>query len=193
MPTARTEPMALKATIYKALVHLADMDRNVYRDEEVTLARHPSETDVRVMVRLLVYALNLPESDDDGTLTFAKDLWEADEPALWLKDLTGRVTHWIELGQPEEKRLNRLLSKATHVSVYAFNSNAAAWWTAMQGSLDHARNLTVWQIPAEQGKELGALAERSLEVDVTVQEGAIWMGVGKQSVEVGLVRLFGKS
>jgi len=144
------------------------------------------------MIRLLVYALNLPGSDDDGVLTFAKDLWEADEPALWLKDLTGRVRHWIEIGQPEEKRLNRLLSRADKISVYAFNSNASAWWTAMQGAMDRARNLTVWQIPVEQGKQLGLLAERSVELDVTVQEGATWMGAGNVSVEVGLVRLFGK-
>jgi uncharacterized protein YaeQ len=95
--------MALKATIYKALVHLADMDRNVYRDEEVTLARHPSETDVRVMVRLLVYALNLPESDDDGVADLRQGPVGSGRACAWLKDLTGRVTHWIELGQPEEK------------------------------------------------------------------------------------------
>ena len=85
--------MALKATIYKANLQIADMDRNVYVDHAATIARHPSETDERMMIRLLALALNLPADDKHGTLEFAKDLWETDEPALWHKDLTGQIVH----------------------------------------------------------------------------------------------------
>src|SRR3954453_4408305 len=97
--------MALKATVFKARIQLADMDRSVYRDLEVTLARHPSETDERMMVRLLVYALNVPADTDDGGLEFAKGLWDPDEPWLGPRDLTGQIVHWIEVGQPDERRL----------------------------------------------------------------------------------------
>ena len=99
--------MALKATIFKARVQLADMDRGVYADHALTMARHPSETDERMMMRLLAFALNVPADDHDGTLEFAKGLSDTDEPDLWHRDLTGRIVHWIEIGQPDDKRLLR--------------------------------------------------------------------------------------
>ena len=95
--------MALKATVFKATLQLADMDRNLYGDHGVTLARHPSETDERMMVRLLAYALQVPADPLNGALAFAKGLWDPDEPELWQKDLTGRIVHWIDIGQPDER------------------------------------------------------------------------------------------
>jgi len=92
--------MALKATIFKAQFQLADMDRRNYADHAVTLARHPSETDERMMVRLLAFALHVPVDTAHGTLEFAKGLWDPDEPELWHKDLTGQIVHWIDVGQP---------------------------------------------------------------------------------------------
>ena len=109
--------MAIKATIYKAKVQLADMDRNCYRDQDVMIARHPSETDERMLVRLLAFALSLPTNDEQGSLEFAKDMWNADEPALWRKDLTGEIKHWIEVGQPDDKRLLQASSRSGWVSV----------------------------------------------------------------------------
>src|SRR6187431_3153068 len=107
--------MAIKATIYKASVQLADMDRNHYGDYEVTIARHPSETDERMLVRLLAFALNVPANEDRGALEFAKDMWDSDEPGLWQKDLTGQLVHWIEIGQPDDKRLLRAASRSGRV------------------------------------------------------------------------------
>ena len=99
----------------------------------LTLARHPSETDERMMVRLLAFALNVPADDHDGTLEFAKGMWEPDEPELWQKDLTGRLVHWIEVGQPEERRLVKASGRADRVSVYAFSHGAPAWWAGLVG------------------------------------------------------------
>ena len=90
--------MALKATIHKARLQLADMDRNIYGDHELTIARHPSETDERMLMRVLAYALNVPSDDERGALELAKSLWDTDEPDLWQRDLTGEVVQWIELG-----------------------------------------------------------------------------------------------
>src|SRR4051812_33379319 len=110
--------MALKATICKAELELADMDRQVYAEQSLTLARHPSETDERMLVRLLVFALNLPSDSGASVLEFARDMWEHEEPCAWQKDLTGRIEHWIDIGQPDEKRILRSSSRADRTSVY---------------------------------------------------------------------------
>jgi uncharacterized protein YaeQ len=183
--------MAIKAIIYKANVQLADMDRQVYADHSLTIARHPSETDERLLIRLLAFALNAPTNNDDGDLQFAKDLWDADEPALWQKDLTGQIKHWIEVGQPDEKRLMRVTSRSGRVSVYSANTKTPVWWGGIETKLTRARNLTVWHVPAEQTQALAALAQRTMELQVTVQDGAIWVGDGTRSVEVSPVRLCG--
>ena len=183
--------MAIKATIYKASVQLSDIDRGVYGDYPVTLARHPSETDERMLIRLLAFALNVPDDDSHGVLEFAKDMWDADEPALCQKDLTGHILHWIEVGQPDEKRLVRVSSRVDRVSVYSFSASTPIWWAAIATKLTRARNLTVWQIPAAQSQALAALAQRTMELQVTVQDGAIWVGDGTRSIEISPVRLCG--
>lgn len=181
--------MALKATIYKAELQLSDIDRGVYGDYSLTIARHPSETDERLMIRLLAFALNVPADSGLGALEFAKDLWEADEPSLWQKDFTGRIIHWIDLGQPDEKRLMRICARVDRVSVYSYNSSTAVWWKGIESKLARARNLTVWQIPPDQSEALSALARRTMQVNVTVQDGGIWMSDDQRSIEVAPVRL----
>jgi uncharacterized protein YaeQ len=181
--------MALKATIYKSTVQLADMDRNLYGDYELTIARHPSETDERLLIRLVAFALNVPANPDDGRLEFAKDMWDADEPALWRKSLTGDLEEWIEVGQPDEKRLLQCCGRSRHVTVYSFASSASQWWSSMGPKISSARNLAVWQIPAKQSQALAELANRTMKIDVTVQDGTIWMGDGGKSLEVSPVRL----
>lgn len=181
--------MALKATIYKAELQLSDIDRSVYGDYPITIARHPSETDERLMIRLLAFALNVPADSDHGSLEFAKDLWEADEPGLWQKDFTGRLVHWIEVGQPDDKRLMRVCARVDRVSVYSYSPSTARWWEAIEPKLTRARNLTVWQIPTEQSSALSALARRSMQINVTVQDGAIWMSDAERSIEVAPVQL----
>ena len=182
----------MKATIYKATIQLSDIDRGVYADYPVTIARHPSETDERLLIRLLAYALNAPADNEHGPLEFAKDLWEADEPSLWQKDYTGETVHWIEVGQPDEKRLLRMTARVGRVSVYSFSSSTPIWWKGIETKLTRARNLTVWQIPSEQSEALIALAQRSMELQVTVQDGAIWVGDGTHSIEVTPLRLYGR-
>lgn len=183
--------MALKATIYKADLQLSDIDRGFYGDFPITIARHPSETDERLMIRLLVFALNVPDDGDHGPLELAKDLWEIDEPSLWQKDFTGRIIHWIEVGQPDEKRLLRVCARVDRVSVYSFSSSTPIWWSGLEPKLTRARNLSVWQIPSEQSEALAVLAKRSMQLNVTVQDGGIWVSDEAHSIEVAPVRLFG--
>lgn len=183
--------MAAKATIHKATLQISDIDRGVYDDHFITIARHPSETDERMLIRLLAFALNAPPNTDHGALEFAKDMWDADEPALWQKDLTGYLEHWIEVGQPDEKRLLRVTARVGRVSVYSFSSSTDTWWKGIESKLTRAKNLTVWQIPAAQSEALATLAQRTMELQVTVQDGAIWVGDGERSIEVAPVRLYG--
>lgn len=183
--------MALKATIYKASVSFSDLDRNVYVDHTLTLARHPSETEERLMIRLLAFVLNVPATNDLGTLEFGKDMWEADEPALSQHDLTGLLVHWIELGQPEERRLVRACGRAKRVTVYGFSGTTAAWWTSIKDRFTRVNNLSVWLIPPAQSQALGGLATRSMDLQVTAQDGGLWISEGTRSVELVPVLLFG--
>ena len=181
--------MALKATIFKANLQLADMDRGVYGDHGVTIARHPSETDERMMMRVLALALNVPANTDHGGLEFAKGLWDPDEPDLWHKDLTGQIVKWIEVGQPDDKRLMKACGRSQHVSVYGFSASTPIWWGAIQNKLTRARNLDVWQVDSAQSQALAALAQRTMHLQVTVQDGSIWVSDTVHTVEITPLRL----
>lgn len=181
--------MALKATIYKAQLQIADMDRGVYADHSVIIARHPSETDERMMIRLLAFALNAAAADQQGQLEFAKDLWDVNEPALWRQDYTNAVRHWIDVGQPDDKRLLRAAGRAERVSVYSFASSTPLWWKGIESKLTRAANLRVWQIEAAQSQALAKLAGRSMQLQVTVQDGTVWLGSAAKSVEIAPRRL----
>jgi uncharacterized protein YaeQ len=176
--------MALKATIHRANLQIADMDRNLYADHGVTIARHPSETEERMMMRLLAFALCVPPSDDAGALEFAKSLWDPEEPDLWQKNLTGEIVQWIEVGQPDDRRLMKASGRAERVVVFSYSTSTPIWWSAIASKLTRARALTVWQVEPQQSQALAALAERSMQLQVTVQDGGVWMGNGVQSVEI---------
>lgn len=176
--------MALKSTIHKAQLQVADMDRHVYASHVLTIARHPSETDERMMMRLLAFALHAPADDREGALVFAKGLSDTDEPDLWHKDLTGQIEHWIEIGQPDDKRLIKASARATRVSVFAFSASTPIWWTSLESRVARLRNLAVWQIPAEQSRALAALAQRSMQLQASIQDGSVWIGDGASSVEI---------
>jgi len=181
--------MALKATIFKAAIQLADMDRAVYADHALTLARHPSETDERMMVRLLAFALHVPPDDHDGALELAKGLSDTDEPDLWQRDLTGRIVQWIECGQPDERRLLRAAGRADRVVVFAYGSSTPIWWSGLKGRIARAANVQVWQLPAAQSQALGALAQRTMMLQVNVQDGQVFVGDGQRTVELSPARL----
>ena len=157
--------MALKSTIFKAQLSIADIDHGYYADHALTLARHPSETDERMMVRLVAMALQAHELNDtcggDGTLAFGAGLSDPDDPDASLTDFTGRKRLWIEVGQPEDKPLSKACSQADAVIVYAFSSAADVWWKGIETKLTRLDKLQVWRLPADQAQALATLAERS--------------------------------
>ena len=182
--------MAIKATIFKANLQIADMDRQVYGDHALTIARHPSETDERMLIRVLAFALNVPASNDNGGLELAKSLWDTDEPDLWQKDLTGQIVHWIDVGQPDEKRLMKASGKAGRVSVLSFTGSTNVWWRGIENKITRARNLTVWQIDAAASQALSALAQRTMQLQVTVQDGTLWIADATRTVEITPNKLY---
>jgi uncharacterized protein YaeQ len=181
--------MALKSTIYKAMLSIADMDRQVYGDHTLTLALHPSETEERLLVRLLAYALNVPADDERGKLEFARGLSDTDEPDLWRHDLSGQLVQWIEVGQPDERRMQRAASRAEQATFIAFQASTPIWWAGVKNKLTRTERLAVWQLLPEQSQALAALAQRSMQWQVSVQDGQVWVHAGDATVELGLVPL----
>ena len=172
--------MALRATIFKLDLHVADMDRGYYGSHALTLARHPSETDERMMVRLVAFALHAQEG-----LAFTKGLSDTDEPDVWLKDLTGAIDLWIEVGQPDERRILKACGRAEQVVVYCYGGHASTvWWEGVRNKLARARNLRVVCLPAGQTRELAELAERTMDLHVNIQDGTVFMSADKGQVTV---------
>ncbi len=171
--------MALKATIFKAQLQIADMDRNHYADYSLTLARHPSETDERMMVRLLAFALFA-----DPLLACGKGLCVDDEPDLWQKDLTGAIQRWIDVGQPDEKWVRKACGRAAAVEVLSYGRAASIWWNGVRDKLARQKNLRVLNLDAETAPALAGLADRSMRLQFTIQDGGVWVGDGQRTVRV---------
>jgi uncharacterized protein YaeQ len=180
--------MALKSTVYKAHLQIADIDHGYYADHALTLARHPSETDERMMVRLLALAAQAYQLQEtcqgDGTLAFGAGLSDPDDPDVSLTDFTGRKRLWIEVGQPEDKPLSKACSKADAVMVYAYGPAADVWWRGIAPKLSRLDKLSVWRLPSAECVALSQLAERSMQLQVTLQEGEITFSNAQGSVHM---------
>ena len=179
--------MAIKATVFKAALQIADMDRHYYADHALTLARHPSETDERMMVRLLAFALYADEA-----LTFGKGMSSDEEPDLWHKDLTGAIERWIEVGLPDERILRKACGRAEQVVVIIYGRSADIWWNENRSKLQQLDKLTVLKLDSETTLALAALASRTMQLQCTIQEGHIMMTSDAGMIEVAPVVLHGE-
>jgi uncharacterized protein YaeQ len=174
--------MALKSTIFKAELAVADLDRGYYHEHALTLARHPSETDERMMVRVLAFALHAHEQ-----LEFGRGLSTEDEPALVRRDLTGAIEEWIDVGLPDDKDVRKACGRANAVHIVAYGGRAVAlWWDRARERLQQQERLTVREVPLEASTALARLASRSMRLQCTLQEGQIWIGDSATSVAVEL-------
>lgn len=177
--------MAPNGRVIKALLQIADMDRGYYRDHNLRFAQHPSETDGRLMVRLLAFALNA--SDD---LRFAHDLSDEGEPELVEKQLNGDIRLWIEFGQGDEKWLRKACNRAARVRVYAYGGRSVpVWWQANRAALARHANLEVWEIPEAAVQAMAGLAGRTMRLRCTIGDDQLWLSDDTQSVLVEPVRL----
>ncbi len=174
--------MALKSTIFKAELAVADIDRGYYADHALTIARHPSETDERMMVRLLAFALHA-----DDALEFGRGLSADDEPDLWQRDLTGAVERWIEVGLPDQRAVRKACGRASEVHVLAYGGRAVdLWWQDARDKLERQERLSVTEVPVEASRSLALLAARSMRFQVTIQEGHVFFADDARSVPVDL-------
>ena len=180
--------MALKSTIFKAELSVSDLDRGYYGTHSLTLARHPSETDERMMVRLLAFAWHAHEQ-----LEFGKGISSDEEPALWRKDLTGVIEEWIEVGLPDERLLRKASGRAGKVTLYCYGRGADIWWGQNQKLLERLDNLTVYSLPADATAALAKLATRIIDAQCTIQDGQTWFSVGTENVVIEPTLLFAKN
>lgn len=172
--------MALKSTIFKAELQVADLDRGHYGTYPLTIARHPSENDARMMLRLFAFALFA-----DERLEFGKGISSDDEPALWQKDLTGEVERWIELGEPEERLLRRAAGRAREVVLITYGGNASqVWWQKNGNALGALSNLAVLRVTPDECAALATLAERGMQIQATMQDGGAMLTNGDAVVEI---------
>ncbi len=170
--------MATKATIYKALLNIANMDSHYYAEHNLTMAKHPSETDLRLMVRLIAFILNA----DEG-LVFCKGISQEDEPDLWKKSLGGDIELWIDLGQPDEKRIKKACGRSEQVIIYTYQEGmAASWWKSIETSLTRFSNLKV--VYLEMDGDIEELAKRAMNLQANISDGELTLIDEEQSVVV---------
>jgi uncharacterized protein YaeQ len=178
--------MALKATIYKAEMIISDMDRGYYHTHALTLAQHPSETLERLMLRLVVFAFHASEQ-----LGFTRGLSAVDEPEVWEKSATGDIELWIDLGEPDERRLRQACGRARQVWLYTYGRGSDVWWQRMQKKITRLKNLRVLRIAPTTLVELAKLNKRNMQLQATIQDTQLWLSSGDQCVLVEAEPLFG--
>ena len=160
--------MALKSTIYKAEVSIADMDRHYYAEHALTLALHPSETEERMMVRLLAFILNAHER-----LIFGKGISTDEEPDLWHLDYSGEIRLWVEVGLPDERRIRKACGRADAVQVYLYGTLADKWWRDNEQAMNALEKVSVFQLPDTSA--LKTLCQRNMSLQCTIQDGDVWL------------------
>jgi len=172
--------MALKATVYKASLQISDMDRHYYQNHNLTLAQHPSETLERMMIRLMVFALHAHED-----LALTRGLSTDDEPDIWQKSPTDEIDVWIDLGQPDEKRIKKACGRAREVYIYTYTQRSAeVWWQQIKNKLTRFENLHVRSLDDSVGASLAELVQRTMNLQCTIQDGEMWFGDDQNSVHV---------
>jgi uncharacterized protein YaeQ len=175
--------MALRATVYKVELAVSDLDRNVFGSVSLALARHPSETEERLLVRLIAYALHF----GDG-LQFGRGISSDDEATLWKHGLDGTMHEWIEVGLPDERVLRRAAGRARDVTLYTYGGRAAAlWWTQNSDALARLQKLHVLEFEHEFTLAATALMRRNMDVQVTRQDEEIWLSIGDTTLNTRLL------
>ena len=177
--------MAMKSTVLKAELQISDMNRHYYATHSLTLAQHPSETEERMMVRVVAFALHASES-----LAFTRGISTEDEPDIWEKDLTEHITVWIDLGQPDDKRIRKACGRADAVFIYTYQPrNAGPWWQKSEETLARFDKLSVLSLDTVSATALAELCDRHMTLTCTVQDDAVYLSSERGEVEVRVVPL----
>lgn len=176
--------MAQKSTIYKVELSVSDMDRHYYETHKLTVAKHPSETDERLMVRILAFALNAHEQ-----LELTKGLSTEDEPDIWQKNLSGELELWVALGLPRDKIIRQSCGKANDVIIYCYGGKPAEmWWEKIKNTTTRFNNLQVINFSDTETSALGKLANRAMKVQINIQDGEVMVSIDDNIVYVNPIK-----
>jgi len=171
--------MAISSTINKVSLNISNMDAHYYATHDLTVAQHPSENDYRFMIRLIGFMANAGER-----LLFTKGLSTDDEPELWQKSLTGEIELWVDLGQPDEKRIRKACGRSKQVIIYTYHEGkASVWWQQQREKLARFKNLTVFHIEAN-GVE--AMVKRTMSLQCSIQDGEMYLSDDELNVVIQL-------
>ncbi len=174
--------MALSSTIFKAQLDLSDLNRNHYNSYKLTLARHPSENDQRMMLRLLSFALFADEQ-----LTFTKGISTTEEPDLWIKNYSGEITQWIELGQPDERRIRQANSLAKEVIIVSYGDRSlATWQKQIDASIKRFPKLKIFHISDDELKQLATLADKNMQLHCSIQDNDVFIGNNADNLQISV-------
>ncbi len=174
--------MAIKSTVFKFKLNVTDLDRHVYQEFPLSVARHPSETDERMMLRVAAFAMHA-----DDALAFGKGLSNDDEPDLWLKDLTGNILLWIELGVPDPDRLRKACGRAERVALLAYGERSmSVWWDKQREALSRFNNLSILQVSDADYSALGDFAQSGASLQCTLSGDELWLTDGDRTAEIKL-------
>ena len=176
--------MALKATINKATIHLSDMDRHYYDTLQLTVAQHPSETNRRMMIRLIAFVLNANEH-----LQFGKGVSDEDEAAIWQINYSDEINLWIELGQLDEKRLKKACNQAKAVKLYCYGSSVNTWWSQVELNMNKFERLSIEQFEPSTCEALVKLLSRNMEFQCSIQDGQLWLTSGEETLLIETIKL----
>jgi len=171
--------MALKATIFKLELQVDDIDRHYYQSHQLTIARHPSENNERMLYRTIAFALNAHQD-----LLLTKGISSIDEPDLWRHSASGEIEQWIELGQPDEKRLRKACGKAKQVMVYSYNQRSGeTWWQQLSARTKNSNNFTASKLIINSDSAIEQLVSRQMQLNCTIQDNTIWLTDGTITLE----------
>lgn len=163
--------MALRSSIFKANISLANLNTQIYDDIALTLALHPSETEERMMYRILAYLFCLQER-----LEFTEGLNNPDLPDIWQKDFTGAIEHWVDLGFPDEKRIKKALGRSNKVSIFTYNHfKFKIWFEKVSSNLINNPKVFVYCFEDNQPGELLQLVERSMILNCVIEDEQIFL------------------
>lgn len=162
--------MALPSTIHRFQIQLSDTSRNVYEDLDLRVARHPSETVPFLLTRILAYCLTF-----EPGIAFASGLSEPDEPALWVKDLTGQIRAWIEVGLPAPERLHKASKSIGRVVVFPHKQQQQWLKQCEEAHIHRATDIRVVLLEPGFLKELEPKLDRNVSMDVSIHDGHMFV------------------
>lgn len=172
--------MALGATVYKATLDISDLDRGYYATHVLTVARHPSETEERLMLRILAFSSLAGEH-----LEFGRGLSTEGEPALWEIDDTGTIERWVEVGCPDVRQVRRAAGRSNHVTILAYDEDRMGpWWQNVAGEFSKINKLSVLAVSDSEVAALTTLCSRNMRFAVTIQDGTVWVNGEQTNVQI---------